>query len=495
VCASLKEIVIPPAVKAIHDTAFDSCTNLTKVRFCNEIEDFVSCDAMSDWWNQGVGKKSLRTYCFLVRCNIPARFESLSKVSSWQATIHNMLRIIPTIATVEDFYHDGLNDEVYAHHFDAIDVKLTEYENLLNEVPALFLKQFGLGESIALNILSYTDCEDDLETMQLANAATAVRHAQDGGEDDDRRRTHRGRGRSGRGRGGRGGRRRDVALEEVPEFFVYHGREYQIIPTDVIHIRIHSSVRAIKKKTFDHRRQLRIVILNEELEEIGEEAFFGNDSLEEIIIPNAVRAIKYGAFLCCSDLMAVTLGSGLEEIGAMAFGYCRSLGEIVIPNNIKEIDSTAFDGCTNLTKVKFSDEVEEFVSCNAISNWWNQGVGKKSLHTYCFLARCGIPARLAGLTKISSWQATIHNMLRIIPDIAAIAAVDNEESDDSDDDDDDDDSDADNDEINDKGMDVHFDAINARLTMYETLLNEVHVLFPEQYGLDEGTVLTVLSFL
>ena len=43
-------------------------------------------------------------------------------------------------------------------------------------------------------------------------------------------------------------------------------------------------------------------------------------------------------------------------------------------------------------------------------------------------------------------------------------------------------------------MNAHFDAIDAKLTMYEDLLNEAHVLFPEQYGLDNGIVLDILSF-
>ena len=187
----------------------------------------------------------------------------------------------------------------------------------------------------------------------------------------------------------------------------------------------------------------------------------------------------------------VTLGSGLEEIGVEAFCHCESMEEIVIPPAVRDIDDTAFEGCTNLTRVKFCDEIEKFVSCVAMREWWNRGVGKKSLRAYCFLVRCDIPARFVGISKISSWQATIHDMLRIIP---AIAAVDDDDNND-DGDDDDDDSDADNDNINEESMNAHFDAIDARLTMYENLLNEAPTLFPDHLGLDEGIVLTVLSFL
>ena len=68
-CESPERIVIPPPdLKAMHDSAFENCSNLTSVKFCDEIEKFVSCNAMRDWWNRGAPAISLSTYCFLVRC-------------------------------------------------------------------------------------------------------------------------------------------------------------------------------------------------------------------------------------------------------------------------------------------------------------------------------------------------------------------------------------------------------------------------------------------
>ncbi len=90
-----------------------------------EIKVFMIYNAMRDWWNQGLHAKSLSTYCFLVKCNIPDRL-GLMQVRSWQATTYEMLRHIPTIQP------SGLN--VY---FDSIDCKHYCYENL-KDVPTLF---------------------------------------------------------------------------------------------------------------------------------------------------------------------------------------------------------------------------------------------------------------------------------------------------------------------------------------------------------------------
>ena len=72
----------------------------------------------------------------------------------------------------------------------------------------------------------------------------------------------------------------------------------------------------------------------------------------------------------------MTLGDGLEEIGERAFEDYESLEEIVIPPAVRDIHDMAFIGCTNLTRVKFCDKIEEFVSCDAMSDWWNGGFGK-----------------------------------------------------------------------------------------------------------------------
>jgi hypothetical protein len=50
----------------------------------------------------------------------------------------------------------------------------------------------------------------------------------------------------------------------LQNYFVYYAwMENEHVPTDVTHVRIHSSVRAIKKVAFGDFMQLRIIILNE----------------------------------------------------------------------------------------------------------------------------------------------------------------------------------------------------------------------------------------
>ena len=118
-CPSLRHIKIPSTVEEIRLCAFNSFndTNLERVQFCDDIEEFASGESLRDWWNNGVSEgATYRTYNFLVQCNVPTRLLLLIE-TQWQANIHDMLRIIPSIS------FDDIDD-----HFNTIDSKLTAYE-------------------------------------------------------------------------------------------------------------------------------------------------------------------------------------------------------------------------------------------------------------------------------------------------------------------------------------------------------------------------------
>ena len=76
------------------------------VRFCYEIEEFMSRGPMQDWWNHRVHEKCLSTYIFLVRFNIPQRL-GLVQSTTLQTNLHGMLERIAFI------FPKGLNASVF----------------------------------------------------------------------------------------------------------------------------------------------------------------------------------------------------------------------------------------------------------------------------------------------------------------------------------------------------------------------------------------------
>ena len=122
-----------------------------------------------------------------------------------------------------------------------------------------------------------------------------------------------------------------------------------------------SIVEAIEDSALINRWHLVIVILNDELEEIGEYAFVNCILLERIVITSVVKTIKGMAFYNCTGLTTVTLGDELEEIGESAFGSCASLQRIVMPNvnAFKTIEKETFRGCLGLTTIILGEGLEE----------------------------------------------------------------------------------------------------------------------------------------
>ena len=126
---------IPPAVRAIDEMAFEECSNLTTVQFCDEIEEFVFGESIRHWWNNGVHEKCMSMHCFLVQFNIPERL-GLVRSATWQTNIHGMLERIPSISPKR------LNA-----HFDSVDSKLSAFEAMLSAYEGLTMLELAIWKS------------------------------------------------------------------------------------------------------------------------------------------------------------------------------------------------------------------------------------------------------------------------------------------------------------------------------------------------------------
>ena len=56
-----------------------------------------------------------------------------------------------------------------------------------------------------------------------------------------------------------------------------------------------------------------------------------------------------------ANIKAVIIEDGVTNIGSYAFYGCESLTSITIPDSVTSIGESAFDGCTGLTSVHISD--------------------------------------------------------------------------------------------------------------------------------------------
>lgn len=129
---------------------------------------------------------------------------------------------------------------------------------------------------------------------------------------------------------------------------------------------------------------------------IGYSAFYGNDSIETVIINNNINEVGGYAFSNCSDLETLNINADKINIGGGSFAGCSNLKNvslsgnefvfrdevfsgcsalesIVLPAGIKNISNSMFIGCTNLKTVSVSDTVTEigrdaFYKCKSLEN-------------------------------------------------------------------------------------------------------------------------------
>ncbi len=105
---------------------------------------------------------------------------------------------------------------------------------------------------------------------------------------------------------------------------------------------------------------------------IGEDAFFDNQTVSKIVLPNTITDIGRGAFYKCTALKQINLPNSLENIGEEAFSYCESLTSITLPESVKRINDKTFVYCTkletiNLERVDYIGD-SAFASCDKLKD-------------------------------------------------------------------------------------------------------------------------------
>lgn len=98
-----------------------------------------------------------------------------------------------------------------------------------------------------------------------------------------------------------------------------------------------------------HSYEITAAVLEEGVTSIGNYAFFGIH-LGSVELPSTLQRVGEGAFAYCEqDLKELIFQDGLLEIGKNAFQNCKQLEAVRIPSTVQTINSRAFTNCHSLT--------------------------------------------------------------------------------------------------------------------------------------------------
>ena len=91
-----------------------------------------------------------------------------------------------------------------------------------------------------------------------------------------------------------------------------------------------SGTGTISSYAFERSSDIKSVVIEEGITEIGDEAFYYCENLSSISLPSTLTAIGYDAFYHCTSLTNVTIPESVVEIRSYAFESCTSLETITI---------------------------------------------------------------------------------------------------------------------------------------------------------------------
>ena len=122
--------------------------------------------------------------------------------------------------------------------------------------------------------------------------------------------------------------------------------------TGLTEIEIPSNVKSIGISAFSDCSNLEKVTLNEGLNTLSENSFYGT-KISSIYIPSTLTNVSnYGSpFKNCASLNDVTFSKKPAIIPEYLFEGCTGLKEITIPGNIYKIKNNAFNDCSALEKI------------------------------------------------------------------------------------------------------------------------------------------------
>ena len=112
---------------------------------------------------------------------------------------------------------------------------------------------------------------------------------------------------------------------------------------------------------------------------IGKNAFFGNEKVTKIVLPDSVVSIGSCAFANCKALTSVE-GGKYTSVPSGAFSGSEALSSVVLPEGLTEIGYRAFSGCKALAAFALPESTESiyhyaFADCTALSVFDIKGDG------------------------------------------------------------------------------------------------------------------------
>lgn len=147
----------------------------------------------------------------------------------------------------------------------------------------------------------------------------------------------------------------------------------------VTKVTVPDCITTVNYRAFAECDKLQEVILPDVNLFLGESAFMGCKSLRKVHLNEGLTEIPENLFMNCTNLAEVNIPASVESIGVYAFNNCINLEKLTLPEGLQSIENYAFDGA----KIQTLEYVgsEEQLRKISISDWLNEAILERKIKT------------------------------------------------------------------------------------------------------------------
>ena len=140
---------------------------------------------------------------------------------------------------------------------------------------------------------------------------------------------------------------------------------------DEEYVTLPQEVEELGEYAFYGASHLKSVTFHDQVKEIGAYAFYNCESLEEIELPDSVYYMDSAVFSRCLNLKRVRFSNALTALPKITFYQCHNLQEVVLPQRLSRINRACFEQCTSLEHISLPDTLKAiddnaFDACTAL---------------------------------------------------------------------------------------------------------------------------------
>ena len=187
-----------------------------------------------------------------------------------------------------------------------------------------------------------------------------------------------------------------LQLTDIPEKFLYNHDTLRtvVLPATAV---------IVRKQAFYGCDSLKQVVFNEGLTDVEASVFATCKKLQNFTLPTTLRRIGASAFDNCVALTRVVLPEGLETLGESSFSNCTGMKELSLPSTLKTIPARAFQNATALQSLTLPESIEQigdnaFASCRSLAeltlNEGLQTIGQNCFQ-YATIAEVTLPSTVS----------------------------------------------------------------------------------------------------